>query len=185
MSRTSTEALAANTPWEIRDFVAARDLAGLRGLDASIETRRAYAVRSHVDGAGIGVTTLAKTMHKRFALDLDAVPIQQGWVAISGGRTRGFAGASIEPWNKRLAVWHFYVDRTCRRLGAGRLLMAAANAWGKRSGARTAWIETSNLNVPGIHAYAALGFQICGFDSSLYRGTVNEDEFAVFMSMPL
>ena len=130
-------------------------------------------------------TALAEPVEKYFDIDLGSVPIQQGWVAVQAGRVRGFVGVSVEPWNMRLSIWHFYVDHAIRRLGAGRLLMASAVAWGRENGAKLAWIETSNLNVPGIQAYAALGFEICGFDTSLYRNTTSQDEFAVFMSRNL
>jgi len=56
---------------------------------------------------------------------------------------------------------------------------------GRSDGAITAWAESSNLNYYGIEVYKRLGFAICGFDSSLYRGTTTENEFAIFLSREL
>jgi ribosomal protein S18 acetylase RimI-like enzyme len=53
---------------------------------------------------------------------------------------------------------------------------------GRRRGAVTAWAETSNRNFTGVHLYRRLGFELCGFDLSLYRGTPADAEFAVFLS---
>ena len=175
----------ARGAWVIREFVAAQDAASLGELDTAIETRSAYGVRPTPDGLLVGEAALPGPVEKRFDIDLQAVPIEKGWVAVQDGRVRGFVGMSVEPWNMRLAIWHLYVDRAYRRQGAGHLLMAAAISWGRKSGATSAWIETSNLNAPGIRAYVALGFQICGFDTSLYRSTASQSEFAVFMSREL
>jgi hypothetical protein len=30
-----------------------------------------------------------------------------------------------------------------------------------------------------------LGFSLCGFDLTLYRGTLNADEFALFLAAPI
>jgi hypothetical protein len=63
--------------------------------------------------------------------------------------------------------------------------MHAALEWGRRAGARTAGIETTHLNLPGIDAYHRMGFEICGFDTSLYRETPAEGEIAIYMARPL
>jgi len=83
-------------------------------------------------------------------------------------------------WNKRLVIWHFYVDRAERRKGFGRQLMDCALSAGRQWGARTAWAETSNVNYPGVIAYQRLGFKLCGFDATLYQGTVNEASLGYF-----
>jgi ribosomal protein S18 acetylase RimI-like enzyme len=60
--------------------------------------------------------------------------------------------------------------------------MDAAVDWARGAGALTVWIETSHVNHPGIAAYRRLGFDICGFDTTLYRGTPAEDETALYMA---
>jgi hypothetical protein len=39
--------------------------------------------------------------------------------------------------------------------------------------------------VPGIAAYARLGYTLCGADTTLYEATATDDELAVFLSRPL
>jgi ribosomal protein S18 acetylase RimI-like enzyme len=82
-------------------------------------------------------------------------------------------------------IWDFYVDRPYRGNGIGRALMEHALQHGRERGAVTAWLETSNLNAPGVAVYRKLGFRICGFDLSLYRSTRSEDQFALFLERRL
>jgi ribosomal protein S18 acetylase RimI-like enzyme len=94
----------------------------------------------------------------------------------------GFIAWSIEAWNRRMTIWHFYVGLPYRQRGAGRLLMDAALDDARRVAAAMVWVETSHVNGPGIAAYQRLGFEICGFDATLYRGTSSPDEVAVYMA---
>jgi ribosomal protein S18 acetylase RimI-like enzyme len=52
-------------------------------------------------------------------------------------------------------------------------------------GARNVWLETSNLNAPGVAIYEALGFRLSGIDLTLYDGTPAEGEIALFFSKPI
>ena len=61
----------------------------------------------------------------------------------------------------------------------------AALAEARRDGAALAWLETSSANHPAITAARRLGFEICGFDTTLYRGTPRQGEVAVFMAHPI
>jgi len=63
-----------------------------------------------------------------------------------------------------------------------RALVGAIQTQAERSGALHIWLETSNLNVPGVKAYAQMGFHVSGMDSTLYDGTSSEGEFALFLS---
>ena len=61
-------------------------------------------------------------------------------------------------------------------------------AWGEyglRRGALHLWVETSNLNVPGIRAYRRMRFELCGADTTLYLGTPAANEQALFFALPL
>jgi hypothetical protein len=53
---------------------------------------------------------------------------------------------------------------------------------GQALGARHLWLETSNLNHPGVAAYRALGFSLTGMDMTLYDGTPAQGEVALFFS---
>lgn len=85
----------------------------------------------------------------------------------------------------RLVIHHLYVAPEVRRHGTGRALLEHALDRGRARGAPVAWLETSNLNHPGIQAYRRFGFDVCGLDTSLYVGTPAEGEFALFLWRPL
>jgi ribosomal protein S18 acetylase RimI-like enzyme len=83
-------------------------------------------------------------------------------------RICGFIAAGYHPWNRRLTIWHLYVDNAHRKKGIARLLVIRANDYGVSRGALNLWLETSSLNVPGVQAYRRLGFELCGLDTTLY-----------------
>jgi ribosomal protein S18 acetylase RimI-like enzyme len=157
----------------------------VKALDTSFSTDERYVVHRKDGRVSLQREAVDAPISKSFPLDLAADPWEHGFVCSAGGQLCGFIGGQIEQWNRRLVIWHFYVDKKCRRLGLGRALMQAMLGWGRAHGASLAWVETSNLNVPGVHAYERLGFQICGFDESLYVGTASRNEFALFMAGPV
>jgi len=109
----------------------------------------------------------------------------RGWLAEVGQKATGFIATAYEPWNRRTVIWHFYVSPEYRRRGLGRRLLDVALSDGVSRGAVSAWLETSNLNVPGIDAYRRFGFELCGVDVSLYEGTEAEGEVALFLRLRL
>jgi ribosomal protein S18 acetylase RimI-like enzyme len=104
-----------------------------------------------------------------------------GWVAEDPDLV-GFAAVEYEAWHARLVLWHLYVARDARRRGVARALLAEVEAHGRGLGARTVWLETSSVNVPGIEAYARLGYALCGADVTLYDGLAYTDESAIYLS---
>ena len=50
--------------------------------------------------------------------------------------------------------------------------------------ARVLWVETQDVNFPAITFYRRVGFEVCGFDSTLYDGK-EAGEVAVFLSRGL
>jgi len=72
------------------------------------------------------------TQEEAVAIDLDADPWEHALVACLEGRVRGFIAMAVEPWNRRMSIWHFYVDLPVRERGGGRVLMDAAIRWGAR-----------------------------------------------------
>ena len=115
----------------------------------------------------------------------DERPWSHGFVAEDGGVCVGFAAAVFEPWNKRLVLWHLYVQPSARGRGTARRLVERVADLGHDLGARHIWLETSNLNVPGVAAYRALGFSLTGIDATLYDSTPAEGEIALFFSRPI
>jgi ribosomal protein S18 acetylase RimI-like enzyme len=131
---------------------------------------------------------LEKPLRKEFPLD-DLNDADRPWgkafVIMDDGVAIGFAALGYQAWNKRLVLWHFYVDTPLRGKGLGRMLINKAEEYGKTIGAQYIWLETSNLNVPGFEIYKKLGFELCGLDKTLYAGTKSESEMALFFAKPI
>jgi len=106
-----------------------------------------------------------------------------GWVADDGG-IRGFATVEHEPWHARLVLWFLYIEPAWRRRGIGRGLLERVEAYGRKVGASHVWLETSNVNVPGIAAYNRLGYTLCGADR-LYYGSYMPGETAIYLAKML
>jgi ribosomal protein S18 acetylase RimI-like enzyme len=66
----------------------------------------------------------------------------------------------------------------------GRALLERAEAHGRDVGATHVWLETSNVNVPGIAAYTRLGYELCGADR-LYYGSYMPGEAAIYLAKRL
>jgi ribosomal protein S18 acetylase RimI-like enzyme len=156
-----------------------RDTSAIARLDASFTTQHIFTVEATGAGISLKSVPLEKPVEKCFPIAIEEG--RTGWVVTDNDAILGFIATAIEEWNKRLVIWHFYVDRQHRRRGLGRLLVQQAIDYGRRAGATNIWAETSNLNYPGILAYRRLGFEICGFDLTLYKNTPAEGEFAVFL----
>lgn len=145
--------------------ISGQDWACITALDASYETEQRFQAQWGQDGAlRLSPQLLSERQYCDFHIDLSADAWTRGWLIELGGEPKGFIATQHLPWNQRLTVWHFYVDRSHRRCGFGRRLM-----------------DCALTNEPGIAAYRRLGFEICGFDHSLYHGTARSSEFAVFL----
>jgi len=123
-------------------------------------------------------------MTKRYSSDEVFAPWaswQHGWVAEGDGEVRGFATVEHVPWHQRLVLWFLYIEPAWRRRGVGRGLLSQVEQYGREVGATHVWLETSNVNVPGVRAYERLGYALCGVDS-LYYGAYMPGESAIYMA---
>jgi ribosomal protein S18 acetylase RimI-like enzyme len=100
------------------------------------------------------------------------------------GEIRGFATAGYEAWHGRLVLWFLYIAPAWRRQGVGRGLLARVEAHGRSVGASHVWLETSNVNVPGVRAYERLGYALCGADARYY-GAYMPGETAIYLAKGL
>lgn len=165
-----------------------QDAAGIAAIDTSFTTRQVYDIAVVGDEVRLALRDLAAPLTKRFPLDdLEDPerPYDQAWVAVEDQAIVGFAATSYAAWNRRLVLWHLYVDGPRRGRGVSRQLLAFVEAQGVARGARHIWLETSSLNAPGVAAYRALGFSLSGVDLTLYDGTPAEGETALFFSRPV
>ena len=81
-------------------------------------------------------------------------------------------------------LWFLYIAPAMRRHGLGRALLARAEDHGRALGATHVWLETSNVNAPGVAAYERLGYALCGADTRYY-GAYMPDETAIYLAKPL
>lgn len=181
-----------------------RDIAHLAAIDDSFTTGTIYEIDLENGDTGPRGETSNRTGSAGFSLRPVAVdpPLvkvfppdededgglledQHAEVAVEDGQILGFAIAEVQGWNRRLVIEEIAVAPAHRGRGIGTTLMRRACAYGRRWGARTAWLETSNVNTPAIRAYQRMGFDFCGLDTTFYRGTASEGEIALFMSKAL
>jgi ribosomal protein S18 acetylase RimI-like enzyme len=184
--RTELEATGSRGAWTVRAFDPERDTDAVSELDTSYTSGQAYAVHRSGDVVALAPTATTAPHGARAANDPEGAPgPAPAWtearVAVLDGRVRGFLAWRSEPGG-RMTIVHFHVDRPFRRRGGGRRLLDDALAEARRAGATLAWLETSSANHPAITAARRLGFEICGFDTTLYRGTPHQGEVAVFMA---
>ncbi|MBC7973493.1 MAG: GNAT family N-acetyltransferase [Myxococcales bacterium] len=172
----------------IRDLTPA-DRAALVDLDTSFETDRVYDVITTGHRLELVERALPARVVKRYPIEdvfADWATWDIGFVAVDADdRVRAFAGLEYEPWHARLVLWHLYVTPELRGQGIARHLLAHIEAHGRRLGASRVWLETTNINVPGIAAYARLGYTLCGVDTTYYDSTPESAESAVYLSKPL
>lgn len=78
---------------------------------------------------------------------------------------------------------HLYVTREVRRIGLGHALVPAAMGGARDRNARCVWVETQTVNYGAVQFYRSMGFEWCGFDTSLYDPSdAGVDEVALFFS---
>jgi ribosomal protein S18 acetylase RimI-like enzyme len=172
----------------VRSAVLPQDAAGIAALDTSFTTAQVYDVAVVNEEIRLTLRSLAAPLTKRFPLDdLDDPerPYDQAWVAVDDATIVGFAATSYASWNRRLVLWHLYVEPIRRRRGIARALLDGVDAHAIARGARNVWLETSSLNAPGVAAYRSLGFALSGVDLTLYDGTAAQGEAALFFSRPV
>ncbi len=173
----------------IRPVNVPRDRARLLALDTSFVTDRIYTVQASAASFTLVEQAVAPPIHKAFPLDDDMGDDrlwQQGFVAETGDALAGFAALRYEAWNRRAAIWHLYVAPAWRGRGIGAALLAAVEEAARAAGARTLWLETSNVNYPAIHFYRRMGFAWCGLDTALYDPAGDAaGETALYFARPL
>lgn len=150
------------------------DSTAVQSLDGAI-TVDAIAVPRLVDGLLDFDVRPVEPFTKRYGQSLDDLtrfvgrPDRAGFVARSGDHIVGCLLMS-EHWNRHAWIDGLVIDSGSRRLGAGRLLMAQAEAWTRSQGLPGIMLETQNVNVAACRFYARCGFVLGGVDQRLYRG---------------
>jgi ribosomal protein S18 acetylase RimI-like enzyme len=170
----------------IRALDRATDRDGVEAIDTAFETETVFDLVITPRRLELVERRLEVPLVKRYSIAEVFAPWARwevGWVADDGG-VRGFAAAAYEPWHARLVLWFLYVAPAWRRRGVGRALLERVEAHGREAGATHVWLETSNVNVPGVAAYARLGYTLCGADA-LYYGDYMPGETAIYLAKRL
>jgi GNAT superfamily N-acetyltransferase len=172
----------------IREMNRKADRRGVEAIDTSFETSSLFDVVATDRRLDLVERALPSARVKRYPIADAFAPWcswDTAWVAEHDGEIVGFAAVEYEAWHARLVLWHIYVTRSVRRTGVGRALLAQVEAHGRARGARRVWLETTNVNVPGIAAYTRLGYTLCGLDITEYDTLPYADEAAIYLSKQL
>ncbi|MEV5375255.1 GNAT family N-acetyltransferase [Streptomyces nondiastaticus] len=164
--------------------------AAAEAIDNSFTTATVLEVTSSDEGFRLRETAVDPPLRKVFPED-EEEGVEEGdedalvIVARAGDELCGAISLTRSEWNRRLVIADLRVAPGHRGRGIGPALMERALAHGRELGARTAWLEVTNVNAPAVRVYRRMGFALCGLDTSLYRGTASEGETALFMSRSL
>lgn len=173
--------------FKIRELVRTTDRHGVEAVDTAFETGTVFDLAAGTRTIELVERTLAAPLIKRYSIGEVFAPWahwDEGWVAEEAGTIRGFATVAYEAWHQRLVLWFLYIAPDARRRGAGRALLERVEAHGRTVGATHVWLETSNVNVPGVRAYNRLGYTLCGADT-LYYGSYMPGETAIYLAKRL
>jgi ribosomal protein S18 acetylase RimI-like enzyme len=168
---------------QIRGLDRAKDRRGVEAIETAFETDEVFELVTGERTIELVERRLERPITKRYSIEEVFAPWaswERGWVADADG-IRGFATVAHEPWHQRLVLWFLYVEPAWRRRGVGRALLEQVEAYGREVGATHVWLETSNVNVPGVRAYQRLGYALCGADA-LYYGAYMPGETAIYLA---
>src|SRR4029079_10957769 len=169
-----------------RELNRTADRRGVEAVDTAFETSSVFDLVTTPRAIELVERPLATPLVKRYSIDevfARWARGEAGWVA-DDGQIRGFATVEYEPWHARLVLWFLYISPAYRRRGVGRALLERVETYGRQAGATHVWLETSNVNVPGVAAYQRLGYTLCGADR-LYYGAYMPGETAIYLAKML
>ena len=170
----------------IRALDRKRDRRAVEAIDTAFDTDVVFDLVTTPRRLDLVERRLERPLTKRYSIAEVFAPWaswDRGWVA-EDSEVRGFATVAHEAWHARLVLWFLYIAPAWRRRGVGRALLAEAEAHGREVGATHVWLETSNVNVPGVRAYERLGYALCGADARYY-GDYAPGETALYLAKPL
>lgn len=171
----------------VRELDRVRDRRGVEAIDTAFETSTIFDVVTGARTIELVERPLATPLTKRYSIGevfAGWARWDHGWVADDGDGVRGFATVEYEAWHQRLILWFLYIAPAWRRRGVGRALIERVEQHGREIGATHVWLETSNVNVPGVAAYNRLGYALVGADR-LYYGAYMPGESALYLAKML
>ena len=156
-------------------------------LDTSFQVDEVYRITRDGDSFVIDTERLRTPSVKEYDLreEVPAAEWDEAHVVVHQGEVVGFTATHFEAWNRRQGIQHLYVSPEWRRHGVGRELVEVVNERAIVNNAGHLWLEARNVNVPAVAAYRRMGFQVCGLDLALYKGTPEHGEVGLLMSSDL
>lgn len=170
--------------FQIRELNRTKDRRGVEAIDTGFETSTVFELVTRARAIELVERPLEAPITKRYSIGEVFAPWarwDRGWVAVADGGIVGFATSQYEAWHARMVLWFLYIAPAWRRRGVGRALLAEVEGHGRGVGASHVWLETSNVNVPGVAAYERLGYALCGADR-LYYGEYMPGETALYLA---
>ncbi|MEP6902342.1 MAG: GNAT family N-acetyltransferase [Actinomycetota bacterium] len=163
-----------------------RELDGkcLSVFDASFSTEYVYRVTVNEMAVEITEEKLAAAFQKAYPFEFIKKDIDEADYAVVAEieeTIAGFASVKYEDWNNRARLTGIFVAPESKGKGIGRALVESVIDFAKTKSARCLFVETQNVNYPAIRFYRKLGFEFCGFDSTLYNpAEVSAGEIAFY-----
>jgi ribosomal protein S18 acetylase RimI-like enzyme len=161
-----------------------RDSTAIRSLDTSFVTDRIFAIRRIGLSFELVDEPCESPFVKHYMVSLTEGTVSSALVTLAAcenGTLRGFAVVTDQAWNHRAVISDFYIDRQFRRRGLGKGMMNEVCRQLLANSPRTLWVETQNVNLPAVEFYLGIGFELCGWDSTLYPEP-HAAEVAIFLS---
>lgn len=170
----------------IRPYVDA-DLQQVLGLDTSFRVDEAYRITRDGDSFVVATEPAARPWLKVYDLreELPAAGWDEAHVAVEQERVVGFTATHFAAWHRRQGIQHLYVSPDWRGRGVGTALVGTVRARAIKNGASHLWLQTSNVNGPAVQAFRRMGFELCGLDLTFYKGTPEQGEVGLLMSLDL
>ena len=106
--------------------------------------------------------------------------------AFDNDQLLGFIEGSMEGWNQRFRISNILLFEEARNKHIGTSLMKHMILHAQQCHARMVILETQSCNIPAIHFYKTLGFEIIGFDTCAYSNEdVEKHEVRIEMGLKL
>jgi ribosomal protein S18 acetylase RimI-like enzyme len=110
------------------------------------------------------------------------LPLGFSFAAYDSHECVGLVLCEPRQWHKSLWVLELHVAEAFRGQGIGRQLMETLEQKARAAGLRILVCETQNTNIPAIHFYRKIGFELEGLDLSYYSNDDFPDgEIALFL----
>ncbi len=159
------------------------DEPGIAAIDTAFTTEAIFKIETGPRAIRLIETPIPPRVKRFVVYDLgrDWRQWDEAHVATDGERIIGFVASGYQFWNRRVVLWHLYVDPLYRGRGLGARLLETVFQRAERQQALCVFLETSNLNVPGIAWYERRGFALGGVDTTLYSGAETAEEMGVYL----